>query len=490
MKVVVIGAGIGGLTVAGVLARAGADVTVLENHIYPGGCAGTFYHRDHLFDAGATVAGGFYPGGPMDQLAKAVGIDEWGGRASEATMTVTLPDGLRFTRWADERRWTERRAAFGESGLRFWQHQEKVADHLWRFAELGAPFPPQSLREVGRLTRAGLKWAGSDIRSLTLARLLGRKVSDSIGDSDSRLRLFVDAQLLIAAQTTSEYTDAMFGFAALDLPKRGVRHFEGGMGAISRRLAAAVEAAGGRVLYKQRADKIRLASGRPVAVEMRRKGRSGSFPADVVVANLTPPDLQAVLPGPNRRLQRAIDSEGRSYGAFAVHAGVPASTVDGHESLHHQVVCSADLREGRSVFVSVSPSWDETRAPEGSRAVTISTHTKLDQWWDLLKSDKSGYEQMKSRYAGKLLECAERVYPGMRDQSGLVLRGSPVTYNRFTSRMHGWVGGFPQESLGRFLGPYVQPGVWMVGDTIFPGQSTAAVALGGMRTARAILDTF
>jgi len=28
----------------------------------------------------------------------------------------------------------------------------------------------------------------------------------------------------------------------------------------------------------------------------------------------------------------------------------------------------------------------------------------------------------------------------------------------------------------------------MVGDSIFPGQSTAAVALGGMRVAQAILD--
>lgn len=490
MKVVVIGAGIGGLTVAAVLARAGADVTVLENHIYPGGCAGTFYHRDYLFDAGATVAGGFYAGGPMHQLGAAVGIEDWGGHVSQATMTVTLPDGLQVTRWADNRRWVEREAAFGESGLRFWQQQETVADHLWRLAELGVPFPPQTVREMGRLVASGLKWASGDIRSLALTRWLGRKVADTLSDSDRRLRLFVDAQLLIAAQTTSEYTDALFGAAALDLPKRGVRHFEGGMGTVAKRLADAVETAGGRVLYKQRADHIRMEGGRPIAVEMRRRGKVGSFPADVVVANLTPPDLQGLLPAPNPRLQRAIRRGGRSYGAFVVHAGVPASLVAGGEALHHQVVCSTDLREGRSVFVSVSPSWDRTRAPAGSRAVTISTHTKLQPWWDLLNMDNSAYEQMKRQYGDKLLRCADRVFPGLAEQSGLMLAGSPVTYNRFTSRTDGWVGGFPQESLRRLCGPFVQRGVWMVGDTIFPGQSTAAVALGGMRTARAILDTF
>jgi phytoene dehydrogenase-like protein len=44
-RIVVVGAGIGGLTSAALLAKAGLDVTVLEAHIYPGGCAGTFYHR-------------------------------------------------------------------------------------------------------------------------------------------------------------------------------------------------------------------------------------------------------------------------------------------------------------------------------------------------------------------------------------------------------------------------------------------------------------
>jgi len=44
-SVVVIGAGVGGLTTAALLARAGLDVTVLEAHVYAGGCAGTFFTR-------------------------------------------------------------------------------------------------------------------------------------------------------------------------------------------------------------------------------------------------------------------------------------------------------------------------------------------------------------------------------------------------------------------------------------------------------------
>ena len=39
--IVIIGAGVGGLTAAAFLSRAGLAVTVLEAHVYPGGCAGT-----------------------------------------------------------------------------------------------------------------------------------------------------------------------------------------------------------------------------------------------------------------------------------------------------------------------------------------------------------------------------------------------------------------------------------------------------------------
>ena len=85
-NIVVIGAGVGGLTTAAVLARHGLNVTVLEAHVYPGGCAGTFYHQKYYFDAGATLAGGFYSGGPMEIVAKAAGIDQWPGCLANPAM--------------------------------------------------------------------------------------------------------------------------------------------------------------------------------------------------------------------------------------------------------------------------------------------------------------------------------------------------------------------------------------------------------------------
>jgi len=53
-KIVIIGSGFGGLSAAAELSRRGFEVDVLEAHIYPGGSAGTFFHKGYRFDAGAS----------------------------------------------------------------------------------------------------------------------------------------------------------------------------------------------------------------------------------------------------------------------------------------------------------------------------------------------------------------------------------------------------------------------------------------------------
>ena len=62
-RIVVIGAGIGGLTAAALLARRGYRVLVLEQAMVPGGCASTFKRRGFTFDVGATQVAGLEPGG-------------------------------------------------------------------------------------------------------------------------------------------------------------------------------------------------------------------------------------------------------------------------------------------------------------------------------------------------------------------------------------------------------------------------------------------
>ena len=67
--------------------------------------------------------------------------------------------------------------------------------------------------------------------------------------------------------------------------------------------------------------------------------------------------------------------------------------------------------------------------------------------------------------------------------------GSPRTFERFTGRDFGYVGGIPRRvgfhHYRELTNPPIWPGLWLVGDSVFPGQSTLATALGGLQAARA-----
>jgi len=489
-RAVVIGAGIGGLSAAASLRRAGLDVTVLEAHVYPGGCAGTFYHQGYRFDAGATLAGGFYPGGPMDLLAREAGISRWPGKPAAPAMRVHLPSGDAVDRWGDERRWEAYRAAFGAGSLAFWRWQEATADLLWELALRLPAWPPHDLLGIKNLTRAGLGWlgAGGVDRLSGLPRLAGdalRPVRAHLGGMPERMKLFVDAQLLISAQTPSDHANALYGAAALDLPRRGVMHLEGGMGTIARLLAQAVSDQRGRVHYRQEATRIRLERGRPVAVETRR---GNVFDADLVIANLTPWNVRQLLgEGGPVQMRRLPARPPGKWGAFIIYVGLDGMAVPDDFPLHHQLVQRRPLGDGNTLFLSISPEWDESRAPGGKRAITLSTHTDLNRWWDLYESDPAAYKALQAQYTARLLAAAEQVLPGLRQAAELVLPGTPVTFQRFTRRARGWVGGFQQSDLFQARAPRLGPNLWMVGDSIFPGQSVAAAALGGLSVANAII---
>jgi phytoene dehydrogenase-like protein len=74
-RVVVISAGVGGVTAAALLLKAGYDVTVLEAHVAPGGSEGTFIYKGFRFFAGATLAAGFAAGGLHTRVGEWLGLE-------------------------------------------------------------------------------------------------------------------------------------------------------------------------------------------------------------------------------------------------------------------------------------------------------------------------------------------------------------------------------------------------------------------------------
>jgi len=478
-RTIVIGAGIGGLTAAALLLRAGHAVTVLEAHVYPGGSAGTFFHKGFRFDAGATLAGGFSSGGPHARLAEALGL-EWPVDPVDPAWVVHLPDGRAVTQWADADAWREERQRAFPTAEPFWRTQEMLADLSWDVSSRPFPWPPQSARDLATLATA--------LRPRTLRAMpyLFRTVADFAPEGDPLFRAFLDGQLLISAQTTAGRAGALYGSAALDLPRRGVNHVRGGIGSLARVLVDWIRAHGGEVLYRQRVARVALSrDGRATSVHTQR---GLSLPVDFVLANTTPWGVARLL-GDDApvALRRDVDRLRPTWGAFTLYLGLDATHLPADLVDHHQIIVDAGrpLGEGNSVFLSLAGAADTERAPAGMRAATLSTHTDVAEWWRLReKPDECEYAARREEYAERLIAAAERVIPGLRPAIRLRLPGTPVTFQTYTGRPLGMVGGFAQTSLFAARGPRTPvPNLWLVGDSIFPGQSTAGVTLGGMRVA-------
>lgn len=484
-SIIVIGAGIGGLTAAALLAQSGYRVTVLEAQTYPGGCAGTYFHKGYRFDAGATVAGGFQPFGPHDVAGEQLGID-WKVRQHDPAWVVHMPD-RQIALTSDN---ADVAASFPKTA-HFWRAQSKTADLAWRMSAAGLPWPPKDLAEFAQLAQVGLRFFPRDLRMLPFALGTVKQWMAAQGvAADPAFVRFIDAQLLIAAQTTSQNVNALYGATALDLARQGVYHVEGGIGGLAETLEAKLVELGGEVIYRQQVTRIAVEDGRVTGV-YARKGKRGVredfFPCDFLIANLTPWSLDTLLGEDSPRgLQREVAARAQGWSAFVLHLGVAADKLPAGIPDHHQMLDSIDgaLGETHSVFMSISPEWDLSRAPAAHRAVTISTHTSVAQWWSLLERDPAAYAERKAEYTERVLANVERYLPGFRRSIVLTLPGTPVTYNFYTARHLGMVGGFPQTSLFKMRSPRTGiANLRLVGDSIFPGQSTAGVTLGALRVA-------
>ncbi|HUM70214.1 MAG TPA: NAD(P)/FAD-dependent oxidoreductase, partial [Chloroflexota bacterium] len=363
--------------------------------------------------------------------------------------------------------------------------QEKLAALAWDVSSRPFPWPPQSAADFVMLARA--------IRPQTTQALpyLWSTIGQMTPADDPLFRAFLDAQLLISAQTTSQDAHALYGSAALDLPRRGVNHVQGGIGALADTLVVWIRQQGGDVQFRQQVERIVVEKGRATAATTR-KGQH--LTADHIIANVTPWALRQLLAeAAPPALMQETKNRPPTWGAFTLYLGLDERHLPPDMATHHQVIVdhTQPLGEGNSVFISLSEPGDGRRAPEGMRTATLSTHTAVTPWTQLRQAESpAAYCERREEYMNRLLMAAERAIPGIRRAVRLSLPGTPMTFAFYTRRPSGMVGGFPQTSLFRARGPATGiPHLWLVGDSIFPGQSTAGVTLGGMRVATAVLQS-
>ncbi len=493
---VVVGGGMGGLALAALAQRFGLRTALLEAHTKLGGCAGYFRRGPYSFDAGATALMGFEPGEPIGDLLGVLGIEF--PTVPTPSYRVHLPD-RRFDIVADRARFVEASiAAFppeqGDSAVaqrRFWALQEAVGRELFQVAanvpRLPIRGPGDLIHDLGILGLRGLLAASTAVLTVQdVMNILG------IG-RESAFRSLIAMLLQDTAQAGPETVPFANAAACLHAYRSGMRRPLGGMGALVEGIGRRFADLGGDLRTATLVDRVepiatedqghRMSRDRPrFIVTTRRRQRlrtrhvAFNLPIDLAVRLLDRP-LAGSL---GRREQKSR----AAWSAFTGYLAIDRAAVPDDSPLFHQVLQSyhRSLHDGNNVLISLSPVEDEGYGPASVRVATMSTHTRPAEWQGL---EADEYRDKKAEYRDRFLGALGRALP--EAPSALIHSefASPRSFRRYTRRTDGAVGGAPvSRSNSNFLAvgsDILGPGLWVVGDSVFPGQGTMATVLSAIR---------
>jgi phytoene dehydrogenase-like protein len=484
--VAVIGAGFGGLGAAVELARRGVRVVLCEALAYPGGCASTFHRRGYAFEAGATLFSGFAPdqlfGRWITELSLPVTIDAIDPLVEVRAPALKLP--VPRDRDALVAAFCEAPGAPRDALRAFFAEQRRIADLLWALFDDPTLLPPFDAAAIARHARRSPRY-------LALLPLLGRPlgaVLDKHGlAAYAPLRTYLDGLCQITVQCSAAEAEAPFALSAMDYYWRGTGHVRGGIGELAHALAGAVAKLGGDVHFATSVKSVRAADG-GFAVTTRR----GTLHARAVIANVLPHSARSLL-GVEEGALPALDALGarveEGWGAAMLYL-VTRPPDDASDDAHHLELVrdpGAPFVEGNHVFVSISGARDPGRAPEGLRTITASTHVPMQKLRALDDPARAAYV---AEVQARMRATIDALAPEWTARIEHAETASPRTFARFTGRFAGYVGGIPRRAglaNYRSLGPTrVVPSFYLAGDSVFPGQSTLAAAVGGVRVAEQV----
>ena len=484
---IVVGSGIGGLTAAALLARAGRGVLVVERHDRVGGYAHSFRRGRYLFDSAVHLVGGCGPRGfegegLIHALLGALGVRErcdfapidpvyaavYPGASVRAPCSI---DG--FVRAHTEEGHPEAKAL-----RQFLQECLDIRIETARASQLASPFDAiQDARRFPTLLRH---------RRATLAQALDAQLESPA------LRALVGTLWPYLGLPPSRVSFLYFANMLMSYLLDGAWYCRGSFQRFADALAAAVVQHGGELLLKSPVRRIRVAGGRACGVVLENGQR---IDAPLVLSNADATQTVEELVGTQafpaswlaglRRLKPSLS-------AFIVHAAaqLPLSARDTcHETFYYD---SFDHDDAHRSSLAGDPNWlsvtvptiaDPGLAPPGEHLLILTTlvpYAATGDW----RGDKR-------RLCERLLERASRQIPELGARLRFVESGTPRTLERYTRNsdgaLYGWELSPAQVGPGRLAGETPIAGLRLVGHWTQPGGGVYGVVSSGIEAARSVL---
>lgn len=502
--VVVIGAGLGGLTCAAYLARQGIPVTVVEQHNRPGGYATAFERAQGKFRFEVSLHGTSINNNTPAQILDELGI-------LERLELVPLPDIYRIKTprgevvvpQSDPKEFIDRLAE------RFPEEKEGIAGFINEMLAIHA-----ETEAYGHKSDALKRWTKLffpmlypkmwKVRTQTLTDLLG----DHVKNPEARQLLsFLWGYYGLPPEKLSAF---YYAIATASYLKNGSFYIKDRSQQLSDLLVEAIEMAGGELVYETAVEKVLLenkavsgvtlsdgqvlpakavvsnASAVTLFNEMLPKG---SVPADYLKQiNAYRPSITCfqVWLGLNRPLRGELPGYSTSVNSNASPEKSYAMALQGDiENIPYTLCLYDNLFEGYSV--------------SGTTTLSLFVLSGYEPWRrfeaDYRAGKKEAYAAEKQRWTDTLIRRAEAdLLPGLSAMIEVKEAATPLTNWRYTGNTEGAIYGFEQSLENAYMNRIDNQtpieGLFLAGAWGQPGGGFTGVLRSGRLTFQAMMHTW
>ena len=423
--VIVIGAGIGGLTAAALLASRGLHVLVVDQHSKPGGYCSTFQRGAFIFDVAVHLIGGCEEGGLIDEVLRSVHAREKIAFRRVAPMYLAVRGNDRIQIPSDLHEFASVVSDYAprEQGInRLIDEIYDIGSTLLGFAS--APTSEQSFRALAR------------VANQNYLDFMTRHVTD-----ERALALL--SGLAVYAGLPPGQVDAGLMISILISYHRGAFYPMGSSQSLADAFVESIKAAGGTVKLRSRVTRVLMKGDRACGIEL---AKGEKITARAIISNADSVRTLFELVGEGylpenfvrrfRRLRPAVSAV-NLYLALSGNPGLhhhEVFTLSEQHPRDWQIFYRPDSEQEPFASITMPSLLDPGLAPAGCHVMAVNTFTDCP---DLVERFRE--ERGKEVIRDELFSIAERLLPEIR--SCLVEQkcevATPRTLVRYTSNKGG-----------------------------------------------------